>query len=258
MGNQQSKSAGHTLTCALRLVQLVIRGNTGRHIPPVRCSAFCPSVGDYAEYAPYITPWRGFRRKSADRELWIAVAARFVNRKRRAGGDPHSIIAETGRQNAPFLSPLCGALPFPAGKRQRSAHDSRTSLRPHGLIPRLPQVARRRRPHGQRCAGDGQVDGRAVPGHVVRCWGAGCCCGCGTGAGAGEALPRFNYRMHPGAQRPPTVGTSKGRSASSACPTIRATGFASPIDCANGAMRWGRFACSDQASFRACRLDKNV
>ena len=45
----------------------------------------------------------GVRRKSADQELRIAVAARFVNRKRRAAVDQHYTIAETGRQTGAFV-----------------------------------------------------------------------------------------------------------------------------------------------------------
>lgn len=43
------------------------------------------------------------RRKSADQELRIVVAARFVNRKRRAAVDQHCTIAEAGRQTGAFV-----------------------------------------------------------------------------------------------------------------------------------------------------------
>ena len=70
--NQEDNRAARPNPCAKRLVQLMIRGNTGRHIPPILYSAFCPSAGEYAECTSHNPPQRDIMRKQICAKMRIA------------------------------------------------------------------------------------------------------------------------------------------------------------------------------------------
>ncbi len=150
---------------------------------PVVISRYCsiplflPLRGDMRNARCIALQW-GFRWNSMHREMRPAMCSGLID----GMSHNHCSIATADGQSI-----LAAIVPYSPARGQKGAFRgggnarrcqfcTRTGISLASRIrpplpdqqPRLPQIRRRRRPHGQHRAGDGQVDGRAVPGHVVR------------------------------------------------------------------------------------------